>query len=254
MEFDCFVIGHRGKIRENNEDNACANGFYCDNDNALTWGHECDSASTLLAAVFDGLGGEAHGEVASKLAAMKLSAINDKDFTKEVERYVADTNSEIALYDACNNIGTTFAAFYVKDNIYHFYNIGDSRVYLFRNGELSQMTRDHNLVRRMQREGILTKEQADRHPQRNSISQFLGMKENGIVIQPECYIKEHVAAMHGDIVLACTDGLTEMVSDEDICRRLSMEGSLREKAQELIQMALDAGGRDNVTIVLAQAM
>ena len=254
MRYHSFAVSDSGRLRDNNEDNACVNDYYCENSSTFSWGHESKEATAILAAVFDGMGGEANGEIASKMAAENMAAICEADFSKEVDAYVERTNKAIALYDTEHNMGTTFAALYAKDDMYYIYNIGDSRVYLYRDGRLKQMTHDHNMVRRLQREGILTKEQADRHPQRNSISQFLGMKDKGMLIRPDCFKEEMVHARPEDIILLCTDGLTEMVSDEAICNRLSQPGTIKDKTQDLLQMALDAGGKDNVTIILAEAV
>ena len=250
MRYLGCVVSHVGNIREKNEDNACLDRHYRKSIDLLSWKYECEAADSILAAVFDGLGGETNGDIASEIAAEKLAYISDNDFSQEIYQYIVNTNREIALYDTQNYMGTTFAAYYAKDECHYFYNVGDSRVYLLRDGLLEQMTQDHNPVRRMQREGILTKEQADRHPQRNAISQFLGLKEHGIVINPECYMIERIPAKQGDRILLCTDGLSEMVSDEDMCHILNDDNTIKEKVQMLLQAALDAGGKDNITIIV----
>ncbi|MBQ8084769.1 MAG: serine/threonine-protein phosphatase [Lachnospiraceae bacterium] len=250
MRYCGCVVSHVGNVRERNEDNACLDGHYRKNVDLLSWKYECESSDSILAAVFDGLGGEMNGDVASKIAAEKLAFISGDDFTQKVYRYIEETNREIALYDIHNYMGTTFAAFYTKDEQYYFYNVGDSRVYMLRDGVLEQMTQDHNPVRRMQKEGILTKEQADRHPQRNALSRFLGLKDQGMVINPECYAVEGISAKQGDRILLCTDGLSELVSDEDMAHILSYGNSNNETVEMLLNAALDAGGKDNITVVL----
>lgn len=254
MKYNAVVVSHKGNVREVNEDNAFINGYYGKNGNCLSWGHESNENEIILAAVFDGMGGEANGEIASEMAARNMMEFIGKDFSKNVDFYIEKTNADIAMFDKEHNMGTTFVALFEKHGKYQFYNVGDSRGYLYRAGKLSQMTLDHNLVRRMQQEGVLTKEQADRHPQRNSISQFLGMKENGNLIKPDCHKVEMVAAKEGDIILLCTDGLTEMVPDGCIKDIFMKDCPTKEKAQLLLEQALEAGGKDNITIILVEVI
>ncbi len=265
MKCHGLIISHGGNVRSNNEDNAYLNGFYRKNDNEYSWKYEIGFSETVISAVFDGMGGEAEGEVASRIAAETLDVIYDRyyagndDMGKEdilfpniIDDYVSMSSRRIAEYNLNNNMGTTFAALSFENDTFSFYNIGDSRGYLFRSGELVQMTKDHNLVRRMLSEGILTKEQAERHPHRNALYQFLGMKEDNELVKTECYKEELVQSVAGDIYLLCTDGLTEMVPDKDICNILSKEHSLGTKAEKLINRAREAGGRDNITIILIE--
>ena len=266
MKCHGFILSHEGNVRSNNEDNAYINGFFRKNDDLCSWEYESEYVDVMITAVFDGMGGEKEGEVAARIAAESLDDIY-KDcysadkvrkgnviFSDVVDAYVDDANNRIAKYDPGNNIGTTFAALSFENATFSFYNIGDSRGYLYRDGGLCQMTRDHNLVRRMLKEGILTEEQAEKHPHRNALYQFLGMKEENNVIAPECYKEEMIQACGGDLCLLCTDGLTEMVTDKEICGVLSGRTTLKEKAEKLLEKALQAGGRDNITILLAEAV
>ena len=125
--------------------------------------------------------------------------------------------------------------------------MGDSRVYRFRGGELEQITQDHSLVEELVRAKIITREEARNHPRRNIITRALGTPgENA----PDLLAAD---MQPGDVWLLCTDGLTGMVSDDEITRVLSCGDSLEKAADTLIRMALAAGGRDNVTLILCRS-
>lgn len=264
MKCHGIIISHGGNIRSNNEDNAYYNGCYRRDDNEFFWEYDGGESNTVISAVFDGLGGESEGEVASRIAAEILDNIYNEYYNGNsdnmgaavfpdiIDDYVVRSGRTIAEYNMNNNIGTTFAALSFENDTISFYNAGDSRGYLFRTGRLCQMTRDHNLVRRMLKEGVLNEEQAKRHPQRNALYQFLGMKNDNEIVETECHKEEMIQAAAGDICLLCTDGLTEMVSDKDVSCILSGRNSLKTKSEELLNCALEAGGRDNITIILME--
>jgi protein phosphatase len=107
------------------------------------------------------------------------------------------------------------------------------------------------MVQEMYRNGILTEEQAKKHPDRHTLSQYLGMKEEEIL--PEAYLANPIAAKSGDICLLCSDGLTEMLNEEQICEILCRKLDLKKKAEQLIEAALDQEGKDNITISLLEA-
>ena len=138
----------------------------------------------------------------------------------------------------------SFYIFY--DNSYMVGHVGDSRTYQFRDGELTQVTRDHSLVQDQLDKGQITEEEARNHKYRNVIHRAVGTDETLVVdlIMSKC--KE------GDIYLLCSDGLTDMVDDDSIKNILSQSCSVEDKTNRLINLALSAGGRDNVTIILCQ--
>ena len=249
-----MVLSSRGNVRSNNEDNAFLAGYYRQDDTVAEWEYECLTQDNMLAAVFDGMGGELHGEIASRMAAEAMYRIKEKSFSEVVEKYTVQTSEEIANYDFPNDMGTTFVALSIEKNRYHFFNLGDSRGYLWREGKLIQQTQDHNLVQKMYRDGILSKEQMTVHPDRHVVYQYLGMKEEEELILPECFESEPVQGSPGDICLLCSDGLTGMLSDSDIGNVLSSEHALWEKGRELMQQALTAGGKDNITLALVETI
>jgi len=140
-------------------------------------------------------------------------------------------------------MGTTLTAALVEDDEVSFAHVGDSRAYVFRDGELKLLTSDHSLVEELRRQGRLTDEQAEDHPQRSIITRALGP-------EPEVQVDlQTVPAKPGDVFLICSDGLTTMLDDEQIARILARATSLNSAVKALVDEANRAGGRDNITVV-----
>ena len=257
LTINTIATTHTGNIRQNNEDNFYINGTTLAPHTASTT-TPIDSSTSGLFAVYDGMGGEAFGEIAASIAANTLgihqSQILDLQhpFADAIENYTTDANTAI-----CNKmsetkgkrIGTTFALLAIKNNTAHIANIGDSRVYLFRNNQLTQLSKDHTQVSQMVAMGILSTKQAKVHPARNRLTQHLGIFPDEMIIEP--FIAEPIAVTEGDKFLLCSDGLTDMVCDEDIERILQEDIEPTLTVQNLITKALENGGRDNVTIIVA---
>lgn len=254
MRYRAVLISHGGKIRTKNEDNAYLEGYYRKDDTQFLWDYMVEKKDSILAAVFDGMGGESQGEVASHIAARNMYDLKEKYFSQWAEFFNQNTNKEIISYANGRSMGTTYVTVSVEDNVYYFSNLGDSRGYLFRQGMLEQMTKDHNMVQNLLQNGILTEEQARKHPDRHSLYQFLGMKEEDEEIIPEPFIAEAVQAEKKDLILLCSDGLTEMVEEKMIQSILKKEVELGEKAKRLLDEALKNGGHDNVTIILIETL
>lgn len=255
MNYRGCVMSHGGRVRTNNEDNAYLDGYYRSDVRIFEWYRYCEVHDSVLGAVFDGMGGERDGEIASRMAAEFMWRMKRWRFSEIVEDYTIDTNEEIALYNRAGNMGTTFVALSVENDHYRFYNLGDSRGYLYRDGLLTQMTEDHTLVRRMLKNQKITEEQAARHPARHALVQYLGMKEDGEVIRPECDLTVPPEPCRpGDLFLLCSDGLTEMLPDQKIAEILKKQIAVQDKTQLLQDEALAAGGKDNVTILLLECI
>ena len=141
-------------------------------------------------------------------------------------------------------MGTTLTAVYVDERKLAVAHVGDSRAYLFRDGELGLLTQDHTLVGELVKRGKLTEEQAAEHPQRSIITRALGIDAE-VEVDTWTY-----GARAGDIVLLCSDGLTSMIIEEQIAAVLSSETDLDAAADRLIDEANEAGGRDNITVIL----
>ncbi|HEX2359160.1 MAG TPA: Stp1/IreP family PP2C-type Ser/Thr phosphatase [Solirubrobacterales bacterium] len=206
-------------------------------------------ASAPVFAVADGMGGAQAGEVASRIAAGAFEKGVDSEGPAEgqLETIALDANREIherAQRDSSRaGMGTTLTAAMVRGNEVALSHVGDSRAYVFRDGELKRLTKDHSLVEELRRQGRLTEEEAEEHPQRSIITRALGP-------EPEVNVDTMtVPATPGDVFLLCSDGLTTMVSDEEIRKILSEARSLRSAVNKLIDAANSGGGRDNITAV-----
>lgn len=254
MKYRGYIVSHGGNVRTNNEDNGYLDGYYRLNDKEFAWNYEKEKENSIMTAVFDGMGGEDNGEVASRLAVRTMYSMKNKRFSDITEEYTINAGKKIQNNANGTHMGTTYTALSVEDNVYYFSNLGDSRGYLFRDGVLTQMTKDHNMIQEMLKNGILTEEQAQKHPDRHTLYQYLGMREEEEEIEPEPYIAEPVEAQSGDICLLCTDGLTDMLSDQEISNILSEKQLAEEKIQKLLKTALEHGGKDNITILVLEAI
>ncbi len=207
-------------------------------------------ARAPLFVVADGMGGAQAGEVASKLAVEAFQAgLPDQGSPEErLAGRAQDANRRIYEISRTEHeragMGTTLTAVYVDDAALAVAHVGDSRAYLFRDGELGRLTQDHTLVEELLRKGKLTEEQAAEHPQRSIITRALGVDP-----QVEVDTRTH-AARAGDVVLLCSDGLTSMISEKKIAEILRAGGDLDRAAERLVVEANEAGGRDNITVVL----
>jgi PPM family protein phosphatase len=201
-------------------------------------------------AVADGMGGARAGEVASKILVETLErGLPDQGPDDErLAMRVREANQRIhklSLTDAERaGMGTTVTAAVVGDAAVSLAHVGDSRAYRWRGSELEQMTRDHSLVEELLRRGKLTPEEAADHPQKSVITRALG-PEDSVDVD-----KRSVPAADGDVFLLCSDGLTAMVDDAQIAERLAGAGSLEQAGRTLIAAANEAGGRDNITVML----
>lgn len=211
----------------------------------------------ILLAICDGMGGHQQGEVASQLAvkAMQDYVIGNKDrsdyqklLTEAVEKanlaVYAQTDQDPTQY----RMGTTVVACIIDLEAREAYvaHVGDSRFYLFRDGQLEQITRDHSLVEDLVTRGVISKEDAKYHPDKSTLTRALGMEEEVEIdldrLKPE----------DGDVFLLCTDGLTNMVDDEEIAEVLASDRPNKAKCEELIDRAKQNGGFDNITATVFQ--
>lgn len=250
MKYKVDFISHRGKIRAKNEDNAYINGRYRKDVEESIWKYKEEFSDNALLAVFDGVGGECGGETASKIAAQIMDEYNNGCFTKNIMDYIYEVNFRIST-NTNRRMATTYTVLSIEDNIYHFSNIGDSKGYLCRSGKLRKMTKDHNTVQLLVEEGLLTEEEAKKHPQRHAIYQALGMQEEDI--EPEPYISEKQNAQEGDILLLCTDGITDMVTEAEI-EEILLDKKVQNKAEIIVNRAMEKGGKDNITALVVEVL
>ena len=206
-------------------------------------------AESPVFAVADGMGGAQAGEVASRLAAESFEAVQRGTESPEAYlRAIAKTaNARIHHLSEADKsrsgMGTTFTAALLEGEEVGFAHVGDSRAYLFRDGTLKLLTSDHSLVEELRRQGRLTDEQAEDHPQRSIITRALG-PERDVEVDTMTY-----RARPGDVYLLCSDGLTTMIKEDRIAAILDEAATLDEAVTRLVAEANQAGGRDNITVV-----
>ncbi|AIE59606.1 Stp1/IreP family PP2C-type Ser/Thr phosphatase [Bacillus methanolicus] len=233
----------RGKIRQHNEDNG---GIYT------------NRSGQRLAIVVDGMGGHRAGDVASEMALLNL-----KEFWEQSDRIATAEQAEEWLkkhiekinqilfnhsksHTECEGMGTTIVAAISTDKFSTIANIGDSRCYILNESGFKQLTEDHSLVNELLRSGQISKEDAEHHPRKNVLLRALGTEES-VEMDIRTIIFEE-----GDILLLCSDGLSNKVSQAEMEDVLKSERSLEDKATELIKLANDYGGEDNITLVIVE--
>lgn len=204
----------------------------------------------------DGMGGAAAGEVASKIfaeTALEIFSDNtnrsEKEILYRVQKAYSIANEKIledvTQHPGHRGMGCTAELLAFFDEGFILGHIGDSRTYRLRDGQLEQLTQDHTLVQQQLQEGLISSDQVKNHPMRNVIFRAVGVKEEltidllGGKIYPE------------DLFLLCSDGLTDMIQDDQIQDILCSDIDLNHKAERLIESAKVAGGNDNITVVLA---
>ena len=219
-----------------------------------------------LYVVADGMGGQAAGEVASKLAVSVIS-----DFIENAEKpseltwpfgynvsllyqhnvlktAILLANSRVLQkaeqMEKDAGMGTTLVAVWVQQQTAYYSHVGDCRLYLLKKGELAQLTEDHTLVQEQLNRGIITQEEMEHHALRHVVTKSIGGREN-----VELEVKELPLAV-GDQLLLCSDGLSSSLGNEDISRILQSEADLKIACEQLIRSALEAGSQDNITAVL----
>lgn len=245
MTYQFFAETDSGLMRENNEDSV---GF--------------DDA-TGVAVLADGMGGYNAGEVASGMATSVVHAemrrwlaesaamATVQDIRRALEICVGNANT--AVFRAAHSnaqysgMGTTLVAGVFRGADLVIGHIGDSRCYRLRDGELIQITRDHSLLQEQIDAGLLTPEQAALSMNKNLVTRALGV-DDAVLLE----VREH-AVEPGDIYLMCSDGLSDMVRDQDIAKILQLPSPPQSRAKALVELANAHGGRDNITVLLVQA-
>ena len=231
---------HIGLVRENNQD-------------ALEYGTLSEGAQ--YAVVCDGMGGANGGNIASKIAVEVIGsrirdAYRENPVSGSPEHLLtsAMATANVGVYDRAqkepelSGMGTTVVAVISYGHTAYISHVGDSRLYLYRNGSLSQITRDHSVVQELIESGQITEEEARSHPRKNYITRAIG------VVSDEYGEYDELNLETGDRLLLCTDGLTNEVNGAQMCRLLSLPAE--EAVESLIRAALDDGGMDNITVAL----
>lgn len=240
----CFC-GTFKNLRENNEDNFCANGYYLNIEHMDEYYNaELSDENHLRFGVFDGLGGEEKGEVASYIAA-KLLKINEN-----IKRYYFVANKQICDYSLKNErckIGSTAVVIEIFNGFFKCSNIGDSRAYLLRDNTFLQLSMDHTSLQTLMDMGTITRELAKNSSYRNTLTQCLGIPDEKFVINP--YIGKREELKAGDIILLCSDGLTAGLSDKKIMNTV-LNTDQEKTIDALYYKARSGGSKDNITAIL----
>jgi len=262
-------LSHAGKVRPINEDHYLITRLGRDQETLLTnlpagavpqhfqeWGYAL--------AVADGMGGAARGEVASRLALSTLAhlglhfgkwnlRINEeiaREVTARAERFYQRVGEAVIKEGRADpslaGMGTTLAGVYSAGNDLFVASVGDSRVYLFRRGRLLQLTRDQTYSQLLADMGQIPQHEVSTHHLRHILTDAIGVGAGEVNVKVR-----HLSLLNEDRLLLCTDGLTEMVDEEEIAGVLMREPRAQEACQTLVDLALEHGGIDNVTVLMA---
>lgn len=206
-----------------------------------------------LLVVADGMGGHRAGDFASRFTVEVLAEEVQNSKETHPEQILGNAiqianerlMEEAAKDSRLEGMGTTLVAATILDHVLYFANVGDSRLYLI-NKEIRQLSKDHSMVEEMVRLGGLTEEEAKHHPDKNIITRAMGVKDK---VEPDFF---EYRLKGGDTILMCSDGLTNMVDDDEIFQIVKSARDIVEAVETLIQRANENGGSDNIGIVLAQ--
>jgi len=262
MLIDYAAITHLGRVRKNNEDGYLVSALDGEEPQVSSVSRSPQVCRVgLLAAVADGMGGAAAGEIASRegLASMAVTMFGhwgrfpvegcrEEDLVKAMLTSAEVASHSVLRYSdsdrSSRGMGSTLTAAVVWNGFAYVVHVGDSRAYLYRRPHFSQLTTDHTLVHEMVLAGSITPEQARTHPQRSMITQALGCP------RPLQATLVKVPVMRGDRLLLCSDGLHGELEDDEIKSILDFGFSPRRSVELMVERALDRGGRDNITALL----
>lgn len=232
-----------GKVRDKNEDAV---------------GKFENQSGMIMGLISDGIGGNNAGEVASQMVVTRIGSSFEKTTITELDDFqqwftdklaqentaiIDQSNSDLRLKD----MGTTMVAAIIDGNDSLIANIGDSRGYVFSDGKLTQITEDHSYVNELVKHGDITPDQAKNNPYKNIITKSLGINDDSTADFKAYAIKPN------DQILLCTDGLTNMVDDHDIETILHQDDDIQSKCNQLVALANQNGGLDNITVLIAYA-
>ncbi|KMY49399.1 Stp1/IreP family PP2C-type Ser/Thr phosphatase [Peribacillus loiseleuriae] len=238
---DIFLT-NQGKVRQHNEDNG---------------GIFLNSHGVRLAIVADGMGGHRAGDVASLMTVEFLQKRWEEESgpmltPNEAEIWlreeIKEINQRLFIYSEenleCQGMGTTIVAAVCTNKFSTIANIGDSRCYLYNESGFKQVTEDHSLVNELVRSGQISKEDAENHPRKNVLLRALGTEVN---VEMDIFT---IIFEEEDILLLCSDGLSNKVSEQEMISIITNSADLNEKANSFITMANESGGEDNITLAL----
>jgi protein phosphatase len=244
MNYQFYSMTDPGRARDNNEDSVAFD------------------EPTLTAVLADGMGGYSAGEIASGMATAFIRSelsrwlieAGDGAKAREVRRAmeICVDNANRSIFNSANSnahyagMGTTLVVGVFRDDKLVLGHIGDSRCYRLRDGVLAQITKDHSLLQEQMDAGLITAEQAATSSIKNLVTRALGVDESVLL-----EVNEH-SVRAGDLYLMCSDGLSDMIEDDGITRIVSSVVPLEQKAKQLIDLANENGGRDNISVLLVE--
>jgi protein phosphatase len=263
------ALSHQGRVRSNNEDHYLIARLSRSFESLLTNVPDTDVPKRVQESgygilVADGMGGMAAGEVASRLAIQTLvqivlevpnwillvDALSAPQLTARVSEYFQEVDSEVSKHQVIDpslaGMGTTMTLAYSLGAEAFIGHVGDSRAYLFREGNTQQLTQDHTHVQRLISAGAISRQEAATHRLRGVLTQAIGGQSGQLRVEVH-----RLQLREGDRLLLCTDGLTDMVPESSIGEALARSASAQQICQHLVDLALEAGGRDNVSVCLA---
>jgi len=240
VTFMAAARSDQGKVRDHNED---------------AWFADVDRGIFIVA---DGLGGCAGGEVASRIVVERLPSLLDseqsphsQDASNSVEKAINKLNGIVREagreHQELSGMGSTLVLAMIRGERILIAHVGDSRAYLLHDGSFIRLTRDHSVIQDMLDAGLITPREAAVHPSRAIVTQCIGTSGK---VSPDI---SHIDFQSGDRLLLCSDGLTNMLADQDIAAILAQQTRLDTISRDLIQAANNAGGEDNVTIIVVES-
>ena len=255
--YKVFLTTHKGLVRSNNEDNFTINSV----SKKLEYKNvsfESEHQAPLLAAVFDGMGGESKGEYASFISSQiakglysMLKDSPDKPMDELVSVFIQSANDEIRNFleeNKCRTGGSTVAAAVIRNGVIYPFSLGDSRIYLLRDGSLSQISKDQTLAMKKYEANIYTLEEAEQSNDSHKLTAFLGVDYYRQGVSPLFY--EPVLLKKHDKLLLCSDGLYDELTKDEI--QEIIVNNPDSPTMELVRAALNHGGNDNVTCLLVE--
>lgn len=242
--FYCCGITDKGNVRENNEDAFLINRIVMSSAEM-----ESNVSAPMVAAVADGVGGEASGEIASRMALELLSGFRPSP-SADYEKKILSIHRSLQRYGITHNtenMQTTLCALAVDGNGNAvMINAGDSRMYLFRGGRVKQLSRDQSLVQMLYDKGCITSEEKLHHSKKNVIFPVLG----SLAETPKPQIAPiEGGLLHGDLIIMCSDGLSDNLTNGELEDILSQPKKLPKRLADLVKRAMDNGSKDNITVV-----
>ena len=253
----CSSVGMKRKV---NQDNFYVNGFINEEQKQYILKSYFSSKSEQVLCICDGMGGEKYGEVASYISVKKLISYKERysnlinRFDEYMNAYVQSANNAICTFIRENNgerSGSTMALLCIspekKEAVAS--NVGDSKVFLYRKSELKKISEDHNQAQTLVNLGMITEDEARTHKDKSKLTQHLGIFQDEMVLEP--YITDNIIIEKDDLFMICSDGLTDMLSYDEIGNILNDNISLKDKCKKLVEKANEKGGEDNITVVLA---